>query len=84
MKPLAGDMLQVGIVVEEVFALAPVEGSGVTLHIDSLRQPVYLAVIFHIQGDRSVLIEKKQHDDESPNDNQREMRPATDPEIRFF
>lgn len=84
MKPLAGDMLKVGIVVEQVFALAPVEGGGVALHVDSLRKPVNLTVIFHIQGDRCVFIEKKQHDNQRPDDNQREMRAAAHPEICFF
>ena len=84
MKLLAGEMLKAARAANDRLPLKPVIGGRIATFGDGIRKLVDLALIFHIAGNRGVVINKEKHHHERPYDEDREMGTATYPEVSFL
>lgn len=84
METLTSQMFQVFRIMDDCFPLLPVVNGRIPAKFNLFSEGIYFPFIFHIKGQRGFLIEKKEQHNQSPDDNQREMRLSSDPEIEFF
>ena len=84
MKLLPGDMLEIVFTMYYSLTLSAIIGGGVATLRNFLCQTVYLSLIFHIERNRSIVVQEKHHHHQRAYGNEREVGAAPYPEIGFF
>ena len=84
MKLLTGDVLEIVLTMNYRLTLGAVIRGGVATLRNLLSQTVDFTLIFHIEGNRGIVVEKKHHHHQRANGNQGEVGAASYPEIGFF